>query len=107
VIRTYHLLLDFAEMLGHGRSAGQTPFEYARGLAQVAPAERDALRWLTWAYAGAMYAGESAAMPPAGHVQQAWRRIAGALQRGLTPEELELRRRAYLAARALEEQSRR
>ena len=105
VIRTYHLLLNFAEMLGHGRPVGQTPFEYARGLAQVAPAERDTVRWLTWAYAGAMYGEESAAMPPTSEVQQAWRRIADALQHGLTPEELEFRRRAYLAARALEKQS--
>jgi len=102
VIRTYHLLLNFAEMLGHGRPAGQTAFEYARRLGRTAPQAEEPMRALTWAYSGAMYGGEQVEMPAAGAVQAAWQRVSQALAAGLTPEELDLRRRAYAATRKLE-----
>jgi hypothetical protein len=102
VIRTYHLLLNVAEMLGHGRPLGQTPFEYARALDSALPAARDPLRVLTWGYAGAMYADETASVLPPTAVRQAWLQVAAALKGDMTPEDLELRRLAYLAARRLE-----
>ncbi len=102
VIRTYHLLLNFAEMLGHGRGRGQTPFEYANLLQQAAPKMDQSLTALTWAYAGAMYGGEHFAPPEPAAVRRAWERISRALTEDVSPEDLELRRRAYLAARVLE-----
>jgi hypothetical protein len=102
VIRTYHLLLNFAEMLGHGRSRGQTPFEYANLLQQAAPKTGGSLTALTWAYAGAMYGGDHFAPPEPDAVRRAWEQISQALTEGISPEDLALRRRAYLATRALE-----
>jgi hypothetical protein len=98
-IRTYHLLLSFAEMLGHGRRHGQTPFEYARALEQAAPSAAESVRALTWAYSGAMYGGESASVPDPSSVRDSWQRIRSTLAGGMTEEELALRKRAYLAAR--------
>jgi len=102
VIRTYHLLLDFAEMLGSGRRRGQTPFEYAHALQASAPDAREPLMALTWAYAGAMYGGGHFELPDPGEVRRFWERISQALTEGVSPEDLALRRRAYLAARTLE-----
>lgn len=102
VIRTYHLLLNFAEMLGHGRGRGQTPFEYADLLRRAAPSAGDSLKALTWAYAGAMYGGDHFAPPDPSAVHRSWERINAALTEGMSLEDLALRRRAYLAARALE-----
>ena len=102
LIRTYHLLLNFAEMLGHGRAIGQTPFEYALALERAAPQARDAVRVLTWGYAGAMYAERGTALLDPSAVRLAWRQLADALKADLTPEDFSLRRRAYLAARELE-----
>jgi hypothetical protein len=102
VIRTYHLVLSFAEMLGHGRRVGDTPFEYARQLQQAAPKASDSVAALTWAYAGAMYAGEQFAPPQARAVRDAWERISAALTADVPPEDLALRRRAYLATRQLD-----
>jgi len=101
VIRTYHLLLNYAEMLGHGRGAGETPLEYAETVRRVAPGASDSLMVLTWGYAGAMYGGESAPLPDLPAVGRAWRRLAGALISDLSAEELALRRRAYLTTRRL------
>lgn len=106
LIRTYHLLLNFAEMVGHGRRAGETPFEYARELEAEAPAARDGLRALTWGYAGAMYGGSDTALPDPSAVRMAWRQAVEALRGELSPEDFELQRRAYLAARQLEWASR-
>jgi hypothetical protein len=103
LIRTYHLLLNFAEMLGHGRRPGETPFEYLRTLAGAAPAAREPVRALTWGYAGAMYADQGTPLPQPSVVQQAWREAAEALKGEMTPEDFDLRRRAYLAARRLEQ----
>jgi len=102
VIRTYHLVLSFAEMLGHGRRVGETPFEYARQLQQAAPKASDSVAALTWAYAGAMYAGEQFTPPQANAVRGAWERISAALTADVSPEDLALRRRAYLATRQLD-----
>jgi hypothetical protein len=102
VIRTYHLLLNFAEMLGHGRRPGQTPFEYARGLVAARPGAREAVMTLTWGYAGAMYGGDEADLPRPETVRDSWRRLAEALTAHLDPDEVALRRRSYLAARKLE-----
>lgn len=107
LIRTYHLLLNYAEMLGHGRRTGQTPFEYAREVETEVPRTRDGLRALTWGYAGAMYGGVGAALPDPNAVRLAWRQTAEALKSEMSPEDFELRRRAYLAARQLEWASRR
>ena len=124
-IRTYHLLLSFAEMLGHGRRDGQTPFEYARALeralltaggqalltaggqalltagGQAAPSAAESILALTWAYSGAMYGGESTPLADPSSVRDSWQRLSSALASGMTEEELALRRRAYLAARRL------
>jgi hypothetical protein len=102
VIRTYHLLLSFAEMLGHGRRRGQTPFEYLRVLSAAAPTAAESAAALTWAYAGAMYGGDSVAVPDLSSVRDCWDRIRLALAAGMTEEELALCRRAYAAARSLE-----
>lgn len=102
VIRTYHLLLSFAEMLGHGRHPGQTPFEYAHVLSAAAPGASESTVALTWAYAAAMYGGESAAIPDPSSVRNCWNRISSALTAALTEEELALRHRAYAAARRME-----
>jgi len=102
VIRTYHLLLNFAEMLGHGRGRGQTPFEYAHLLQQAAPKTGESLTALTWAYAGAMYGGDQFTPPEPSAVRRSWERISQALTEGISAEDLALRRRAYLAARVLE-----
>jgi hypothetical protein len=102
VIRTYHLVLSFAEMLGHGRRRGQTPFEYVRVLSAAAPRAAESAIALTWAYAGAMYGGEGVAVPDPSSVRDCWHRISSALAASLTEEELALRRRAYAAARKLE-----
>jgi len=105
VIRTYHLLLNFAEMLGHGRAPGQTPFEYARRLEEEAPQAGESVLGLTWAYSGAMYGGEDFAPPAPPAVRRTWEHISKALTENVSPEDLALRRRAYLAARALEGRS--
>jgi hypothetical protein len=97
-IRTYHLLLNFAEMLGHGRRQGQTPFEYARLLALAAPSAAESVLALTWAYSGAMYGGDSAPVPDPSSVRDCWQRLNAALVGAMSEEELALRRRAYLAA---------
>ena len=102
VIRTYHLLLNFAEMLGHGRHTGQTPFEYAQFLRQTTPKAGESLTSLTWAYAGAMYGGGRAELPKPSAVQETWQRISQALTADMPAEDLALRRRAYFAARMLE-----
>ena len=102
ILRTYHLLLNFAEMLGHGRRHGQTPFEYASLLARAAPAARESVTALTWAYAGAMYGGDAAVLPDPSSIRGSWQRISAALTADLSPEDVELRRRAYVAARTLE-----
>jgi len=102
VIRTYHLLLNFADMLGKGRSTGQTPFEYAHFLQQAAPQAAESLKALTWAYAGAMYGGSRAILPEPSAVHQAWQHISKALTAETSPEDLALRRRTYLATRLLE-----
>jgi hypothetical protein len=101
-IRTYHLLLNFADMLGHGRGHGQTPFEYARTLQGVAPSAAQSVVALTWAYSGAMYGGEWAQPPDASAVRESWERLSAALVSDMAEEELALRRRAYLAARRIE-----
>jgi hypothetical protein len=101
-IRTYHLLLSFAEMLGHGRPPGQTPFEYAHRLAAVAPVAQSAIAAITWGYAGAMYGAEDAELPPASTVRDLWQRISLALTADMSQEDLSLRRQTYLAAVALE-----
>lgn len=100
-IHTYHLMLNFAEMLGRGRRPGQTPFEYGRGLAGAVPVAEHAVMALTWGYAHAMYGGEHVSLPPASAVRESWQRVAEALTTGLSTEELELRQRAYLASRAM------
>ena len=64
LIRTYHLLLNVADMVGRGRRRAETPLEYQTALGFEDAAAREALRQLTWAYVGAMYAG-SEAQPPA------------------------------------------
>lgn len=102
IVRTYHLVLNFAEMLGHGRRRGETPFEYASLLGRAAPAAQESVVALTWAYAGAMYGGEKAVLPAPSSVRRSWERISAALTADLAPEDLDLRRRAYLAARTLE-----
>jgi hypothetical protein len=107
LIRTYHLLLNYAEMLGHGRRTGQTPFEYAREVEVEKPQARDGLRALTWGYAGAMYGSAGAALPDPNAVRLAWQQASAALRAELSPEDFELRRRAYLATRQLEWASRR
>jgi hypothetical protein len=101
-IRTYHLLLNFADMLGHGRGHGQTPFEYARALQAVAPSAAQSVVALTWAYSGAMYGGDWAEPPDASAVREWWERLSAALVGDMAEEELALRRRAYLAARRIE-----
>jgi hypothetical protein len=103
VIRTYHLLLNFAEMLGHGRRLGQTPFEYAEQLQQEVPVAAESVLALTWAYAGAMYGGDRAVLPEPSAVRRAWNRVSAALTTGTSPEDILLRRRAYLATRALDD----
>ncbi len=97
-IRAYHLLLNFAEMLGHGRRRGQTPFEYAAALESAAPTAAGSVRALTWAYSGAMYGGEAAEFPDPCSMRDSWQRISAALISGMSEEELALRRRAYLSA---------
>jgi hypothetical protein len=98
VIHTYHLLLNYAEMLGISRRPGHTPFEYAHVLAGAAPESSESIHTLTWAYAGAMYGGDAATIPDPSSVRETWTRIRGRLIAGMSPEELDLRRRAYLAA---------
>jgi len=98
VIHTYHLLLNFAEMLGHGRRRGQTPFEYANVLSRSAPDAHESVLALTWAYSGAMYGDENAAIPDPGAIRDFWQRVSASLTSGLTEDDLALRRRAYLAA---------
>jgi hypothetical protein len=95
-------LLNFAEIVGHGRSQNQTPFEYAAVLAQAVPDASESVRALTWAYSGAMYGGDQAAVPDLGSVRDSWERVTSALARGLSAEDLTLRHRAWLAARLLD-----
>ena len=102
IIHVFHLLLDFAEMVGHGRRHNQTPFEYAAVLGQVAPEAMESVRALTWAYSGAMYGGEAAALPDLGSVRDSWERVTSALARDLSAEDLALRHRAWLSARRLD-----
>ena len=104
VIRTYHLLLNFAEVLGRGRAVGQTPFDYAHMLGRAAPGAKAAVYAMTWAYSGAMYAQEDTPLPELGQIEKAWRQAAAALRGEMTPEDFDLRRRAYLAARRLGQQ---
>jgi len=94
VIRTYHLLLNFAEMLGRGRRHSETPLEYADSLSADAGPEQAALRELTWGYVGVMYGDAPAPAPDT--VRNAWGRLAATLTAHLPPEELALRREAYL-----------
>jgi hypothetical protein len=101
-IRTYHLLLNFADMLGHGRGHAQTPFEYARALQAVAPSAAQSVLALTWAYSGAMYGGEWAEPTDPSAVREWWERVSAALTGDMAEEELALRRRAYLATRRIE-----
>jgi len=89
-------------MMGHGRGVGETPFEYAESLDRAVPQASEDVRTLTWGYAAAMYAGGAVALPGAEAVKLAWRRVADALKGGLSPEDFDLRRRAYLAARQLD-----
>ncbi len=98
-IHTYHLLLSFAEMLGHRRPPGYTPFEYLGLLDQAAPEAEQSARVLTWGYVGAMYGGDEAEVPDLSTLREAWHRIAEALRGNLTAEDLALRRRAYLASK--------
>jgi hypothetical protein len=102
-IRAYHLLLNFADMLGHGRGHGQTPFEYARALEAVAPAAAESVLALTWAYSGAMYGGQWSEPADASLLRESWERVRAALVGEMAEEELALRRRAYLAARRVEQ----
>jgi hypothetical protein len=44
-----------------------------------------------------MYGGDAATIPDPSSVRETWTRIRGRLIAGLSPEELDLRRRAYLA----------
>ena len=104
-IHTYHLLLNFAEMLGHGRRPGQTPFEYGQVLTRAVPAAEHALAALTWGYSAAMYGAEDTSLPPASAVRDSWARISEALVVGVSAEELALRRQAYLATRAVQRRS--
>ncbi|MFB3882578.1 MAG: DUF4129 domain-containing protein [Armatimonadota bacterium] len=101
-IRAYHLLLNFAEMLGHGRRDAQTPFEYARMLQTAAPSASESVLVLTWAYSGAMYGGELAPAPDPGAIRDSWLRARETLTSGVSEEDIALRRRAYLAARRME-----
>jgi len=101
-IRAYHLLLNFAEMLGHGRRQGQTPFEYARALQSAAPSASESVLALTWAYSGVVYGGELAPAPDPSAVRDSWQRLREALASGVSEEDLALRRLAYLAARRIE-----
>jgi len=105
LIRTYHLFLSFAEMLGYGRRTGQTPFEYARLVEAERPQARDGVRALTWGYAGAMYGDAETPIPDPNAVRLAWQQIAAGLKGDMSPDDLDLRRRAYLAARRLEAMS--
>jgi hypothetical protein len=102
VVYVYHLLLDFAEMIGHGRRHNQTPFEYAAVLAQAVPDATESVRALTWAYSGAMYGGDDTALPDLGSVRDSWERVTSALAKDLSAEDLALRHRAWLAARRLD-----
>ena len=94
VIRTYHLLLSFGEMLGRGRRHSETPLEYADSLRADAGPEQAALRELTWGYVGVMYGDAPAPAPNT--VRDAWGRLAATLTAHLPAEELALRRGAYL-----------
>jgi len=96
VIRTYHLMLSFADMLGRGRRHSETPLEYARVLSVGEGRPSAALTQLTWSYVGAMYAGAAVVAPPPESIRAAWGRIAAALTAQLSPEELAVRRDAYL-----------
>ncbi len=102
VIYTYHLLLNLADMLGHGRRRGQTPFEYANALTPSVPDASESLLALTWAYSGAMYGAEKAAVPDPASVRDFWQRVSSSLASHFTEDELALRRRAYLAARTVD-----
>jgi len=106
VIRSYHRVLDFAEMLGRGRRRGQTPFEYASFLTDAAPDASESVLALTWAYSGAMYGGADAPIPDPGSVREFWHRITSALAATCSEEDLQLRRRAYLATRRVENHTR-
>ncbi len=103
IIYTYHLLLNFAEMLGQGRRQGQTPFEYARALSTAAPTASESLLALTWAYSGVMYGGSETTAPDLAAVRHSWERISSALTANLSAEDLSLRRRAYLATHQLDQ----
>jgi hypothetical protein len=94
--------LSFAEMMGHGRRVGTTPFEYAHQLQRAAPKASDSVASLTWAYAGAMYGGEHFSPPQASAVRESWQEISAALTADVSAEDVALRRRAYLAARHLD-----
>jgi hypothetical protein len=102
ILRAYHALLGLAEMLGHGRRQGQTPFEYAQALTHATPAADDPVTALTWAYAGVMYGGGDVGLPPPEQVHRSWADARAALTARYSEEDLDLRRRAYVAARAAE-----
>jgi len=106
IVQTYHFMLNFAEMLGHGRRRGQTPFEYAQLLGRAAPEARESVLVLTWAYSGAMYGGEIAKLPDPSSIRDSWERISSAMTAGMTPDELSLKRRSWLAARRLDSDGR-
>jgi len=101
-IRTYHLLLTFTDMLGHGRGRGQTPFEYAQVLQAAAPSAGRSVLALTWAYSGAMYGGQWAEPPDPTALRESWQELRAALIGEMAEEDLALRRRAYLATRRTE-----
>jgi hypothetical protein len=96
LIRTYHLLLNVADMVGRGRRRAQTPLEYQTALGFEDAAAREALRQLTWAYVGAMYAGSEAQAPAPDSVRAAWVLVSEALRSPYAPEELARREEAYL-----------
>lgn len=99
LIRTYHLLLNYGEMLGLGRGREQTPLEYSRSLGLEGSAG-EALGELTWGYAGAMYGGAGTSLPEREAVRSAWGQVAAALRGRYPAEEVARRRAAYAAARA-------
>jgi hypothetical protein len=49
-----------------------------------------------------MYGGENAAIPDPGAIRDFWQRVSASLTAGLTDDDLALRRRAYLAALAVQ-----
>jgi hypothetical protein len=96
ILRTYHLLLNVAAMLGFGRRPCETPLEYARTLQVGEGAARVALQDLTWGYAAVMYGGAGLPLPSPETVREAWSQVATALVAQVSEEEVAARREAYL-----------